>query len=226
MRAYNMCFSTLIPSYTEAQKQGLKWSEETQMIKDPSDPNYPEMRPIRSFEYPEGGKFKYVLKKTDVCFHTSTKRYGILPEILHQLLNERSRVKKLRKKYGEKSMDYAVLDGRQLALKVCANSVYGFTGAGMGYLGEKRIASSVTRVGRGMANHTKAMCEEKYKEHGLEIVYGDTVSLFNASLFFVSFSDLSFRTRVGLCLCEHTSFHVRYELFAGRINYKGGQDWH
>jgi DNA polymerase delta subunit 1 len=225
MRAYNMCFSTLIPSYTEAQKQGLKWSEETQMIKDPSDPNYPEMRPIRSFEYPEGGKFKYVLKKTDVCFHTSTKRYGILPEILHQLLNERSRVKKLRKKYGEKSMDYAVLDGRQLALKVCANSVYGFTGAGMGYLGEKRIASSVTRVGRGMANHTKAMCEEKYKEHGLEIVYGDTVSLFNASLFFVSFSDLSFRTRVGLCLCEHTSFHVRYELFAG-INYKGGQDWH
>jgi len=178
MRAYNMCFSTLIPSYTEAQKQGLKWSEETQMIKDPSDPNYPEMRPIRSFEYPEGGQFEYVLKKTDVCFHTSTKRYGILPEILHQLLNERSRVKKLRKKYGEKSMDYAVLDGRQLALKVCANSVYGFTGAGMGYLGEKRIASSVTRVGRGMANHTKYMCEEKYKDHGLEIVYGDTDSVF------------------------------------------------
>ena len=79
-------------------------------------------------------------------------------------------------KYGEKSMDYAVLDGRQLALKVCANSVYGFTGAGRGYLGEKRIASSVTRVGRGMANHTKWMCEDKYKEHGLEIVYGDTVS--------------------------------------------------
>ena len=178
MRAYNMCFSTLIPSYTEAQKQGLKWSEETQMIKDPADPNYPEMRPIRSFNYPEGGDFEYVLKKTDVCFHTSTKRYGILPEILHQLLNERSRVKKLRKKYGEKSMDYAVLDGRQLALKVCANSVYGFTGAGMGYLGEKRIASSVTRVGRGMANHTKYMCEEKYKDHGLEIVYGDTDSVF------------------------------------------------
>jgi len=178
MRAYNMCFSTLIPSYSEAQKQGLKWSKETHMIKDPADPNYPDMRPIRSFNYPEGGDFEYVVKKTDVCFHTSTKRYGILPEILHQLLNERSRVKKLRKKYGEKSMDYAVLDGRQLALKVCANSVYGFTGAGMGYLGEKRIASSVTRVGRGMANHTKYMCEEKYKDHGLEIVYGDTDSVF------------------------------------------------
>ena len=73
------------------------------MIKDPADPNYPEMRPIRSFNYPEGGDFEYVLKKTDVCFLTAPKRYGILPEILHQLLNERSRVKKLRKKYGEKS---------------------------------------------------------------------------------------------------------------------------
>jgi DNA polymerase delta subunit 1 len=150
------------------------------------------MRPIRSFNYPEGGDFEYVLKKTDVCFLTAPKRYGILPEILHQLLNERSRVKKLRKKYGEKSMDYAVLDGRQLALKVCANSVYGFTGAGMGYLGEKRIASSVTRVGRGMANHTKAMCEEKYKDHGLEIVYGDTVSCLML-LFFLA-CELAFLT--------------------------------
>lgn len=48
----------------------------------------------------------------------------------------------------------------------------------MGYLGEKRIASSVTRVGRGMANHTKWMCEDKYKDHGLQIVYGDTDSVF------------------------------------------------
>jgi len=176
MRAYNMCFSTLVPSYTEAQRQQLQWSAETHNIKDPTHPDYPEVRPVRSFDYPEGGKFEYKMQKTDVCFITSKKRVGILPEILEQLLNERRRVKKMRKKYGEKSMDYAVLDGRQLALKVCANSVYGFTGAGMGYLGEKRIASSVTRVGRGMANHTKWMCEDKYKEHGLEIVYGDTVS--------------------------------------------------
>jgi len=177
MRAYNMCFSTLVPSYTEAQRQRLRWSAETHNIKDPTDPDYPEVRPVRSFTYPEGGPFEYKLQKTDVCFITSKRRVGILPEILEQLLNERKRVKKMRKKYGEKSMDYAVLDGRQLALKVCANSVYGFTGVGRGYLGEKRIASSVTRVGRGMANHTKFMCEDKYKEHGLEIVYGDTVSL-------------------------------------------------
>lgn len=178
MRAYNMCFSTLVPSLTEARRRNLEWSEETHNIKDPQDPNYPEVRPVRSFDYPEGGRFEYVARDTDVCFVTSKKRVGILPEILEQLLNNRKLVKKQRKKFHEKSMDYAVLDGRQLALKVCANSVYGFTGAGQGYLGEKRIASSVTRVGRGMANHTKFMCEDRYKEHGLQIVYGDTDSVF------------------------------------------------
>ena len=178
MRAYNMCFSTLIPSLRKARRLGLAWTPETHSIKDPKTENYPEVRPVRSFDYPEGGKFEYVASETDVCFVTTKKRVGILPEILEALLSERKRVKKLRKKYGEKSMDYAVLDGRQLALKVCANSVYGFTGAGMGYLGEKRIASSVTRVGRGMANHTKFMCEDRYKEHGLQIVYGDTDSVF------------------------------------------------
>lgn len=178
MRAYNMCFSTLVPSLAQARKLQLKWSEDIHNIKDPHDPNYPDVRPVRSFDYPEGGKFEYVSRDTDVCFVTSKKRIGILPEILAQLLNNRKLVKKQRKKFHEKSMDYAVLDGRQLALKVCANSVYGFTGAGLGYLGEKRIASSVTRVGRGMANHTKFMCEEKYKDHGLQIVYGDTDSVF------------------------------------------------
>lgn len=178
MRAYNMCFSTLVPNLAEARRRNLTWTEETHNIKDPEDPNYPEVRPVRSFDYPEGGKFEYVTRETDVSFVTSKKRVGILPEILEQLLSERKRVKKLRKKFSEKSMDYAVLDGRQLALKVCANSVYGFTGAGMGYLGEKRIASSVTRVGRGMANHTKWMCEDRYKDHGLQIVYGDTDSVF------------------------------------------------
>lgn len=177
MRAYNMCFSTLVPTLAEAKRRKLIWSEETHNIKDPKDPNYPEVRPVRSFDYPEGGRFEYVARDTDVCFVTSKKRVGILPEILAQLLNNRKLVKKQRKKFHEKSMEYAVLDGRQLALKVCANSVYGFTGAGQGYLPEKRIASSVTRVGRGMANHTKFMCEEKYKDHGLQIVYGDTVSL-------------------------------------------------
>ena len=173
-----MCFTTLIPNIRQALDSRLSWSPETHFITDVEDPKYPDVRPVRSIDYPEGGEFQFVNNDDDIAFVTSKKRVGILPEILQHLLSERKRVKKLRQKYGEKSMDYAVLDGRQLALKVCANSVYGFTGATLGYLPEKRIASSVTRVGRGMANRSKAHVEKKYKEHNLKVIYGDTDSIF------------------------------------------------
>lgn len=49
----------------------------------------------------------------------------------------------------------AVYDGRQLALKISANSVYGFTGAGRGAMPCLEIASSVTSIGRQMIDKTK-----------------------------------------------------------------------
>ena len=49
----------------------------------------------------------------------------------------------------------AVLDGRQLALKISANSVYGFTGAQVGQLPCLQISSSVTAYGRQMIEATK-----------------------------------------------------------------------
>ena len=70
-------------------------------------------------------------------------------KILNDVLNERRAVKKeMKAHYG--TPYYGVLNGRQLALKVTANSVYGFTGAQKGYLPEPRIASSVTKYGRGL----------------------------------------------------------------------------
>jgi DNA polymerase elongation subunit (family B) len=45
-------------------------------------------------------------------------------------------------------LEKAVLDGRQLALKVSANSVYGFTGATIGQLPCLEISSSVTSFGK------------------------------------------------------------------------------
>ena len=49
----------------------------------------------------------------------------------------------------------AVLDGRQLALKISANSVYGFTGATIGRLPCLAISASVTSYGREMIEMTK-----------------------------------------------------------------------
>jgi DNA polymerase delta subunit 1 len=77
---------------------------------------------------------------------------------------------------------YAVYDGRQLALKVSANSVYGFTGAQVGQLPCLEISSTVTAYGRQMIESTKAQVEAHYstangKEHDAVVVYGDTDSV-------------------------------------------------
>ena len=55
-----------------------------------------------------------------------------------------------------------VLDGRQLALKISANSVYGFTGAQRGRLPCLNISSSVTAFGRDMIEFTKDMVEKTF----------------------------------------------------------------
>ncbi|RKP22413.1 hypothetical protein SYNPS1DRAFT_31999 [Syncephalis pseudoplumigaleata] len=62
-------------------------------------------------------------------FFVKTKlRKGLLPSILENLLAARKRAK-MDLKNETDPFRRAVLDGRQLALKVSANSVYGFTGA-------------------------------------------------------------------------------------------------
>jgi DNA polymerase delta subunit 1 len=64
-------------------------------------------------------------------FVKSEIKKGILPLILEELIGARKRVKEMLKKSTD-PFERAVLDGRQLALKISANSVYGFTGAQVG----------------------------------------------------------------------------------------------
>ncbi|TVU48426.1 hypothetical protein EJB05_08062, partial [Eragrostis curvula] len=106
---------------------------------------------------------------------------GILPEILEELLAARKRAKADLKE-AKDPFEKAVLDGRQLALKISANSVYGFTGATVGQLPCLEISSSVTSYGRQMIEHTKKLVEDKFTtlggyEHSAEVVYGDTDSV-------------------------------------------------
>jgi len=75
-----------------------------------------------------------------------------------------------------------VLDGRQLALKISANSVYGFTGATIRQLPSLEISSSVTSYGPQMIQHTKKLVEDKFRtlngyKHNAEVIYGDTDSV-------------------------------------------------
>jgi DNA polymerase delta subunit 1 len=114
-------------------------------------------------------------------FVRSTTKKGILPTILSELLAARKRAKKDMKN-APTEFEKAVQNGRQLALKISANSVYGFTGATVGQLPCLPIASSVTSYGRQLLERTKAYVEKNFTkangyEHDAIVVYGDTDSV-------------------------------------------------
>ena len=58
-------------------------------------------------------------------------RRGVLPMIVEELIAARKVAKAEMSKAEDKFMK-SVLNGRQLALKITANSVYGYTGATVG----------------------------------------------------------------------------------------------
>lgn len=114
-------------------------------------------------------------------FVKENKRKGILPTILNELLTARKKAKADLKKETD-PFKQQVLNGRQLALKISANSVYGFTGATIGKLPCLAISSSVTAFGRVMIEKTKNEVQEYYsKKNGFpydaQVVYGDTDSV-------------------------------------------------
>jgi DNA polymerase delta subunit 1 len=108
-------------------------------------------------------------------------RKGILPTILEDLISTRKRAKQALKEAIDPFVR-ASLDGRQLALKISANSVYGFTGATVGKLPCLEISQSVTAFGRQMIEQTKELVEEHFrKQNGFnfdaKVIYGDTDSV-------------------------------------------------
>ncbi|KAM8927098.1 DNA polymerase delta catalytic subunit [Pelodytes ibericus] len=123
----------------------------------------------------------FIKTPTGDHFVKATVRKGLLPEILENLLSARKRAKTELKKETD-PFKQKVLDGRQLALKVSANSVYGFTGAQVGKLPCLEISQSVTGFGRQMIEKTKQLVESKYTtangfKADAKVIYGDTDSV-------------------------------------------------
>lgn len=123
----------------------------------------------------------YIQTPNNDYFVRSNRRKGLLPTVLEDLISARKRAKADLKKETD-PFKRAVLDGRQLALKISANSVYGFTGATVGKLPCLAISSSVTSYGRQMIEKTKQEVEAEYciangHSHNAEIIYGDTDSV-------------------------------------------------
>ncbi|CAJ2507454.1 Uu.00g086400.m01.CDS01 [Anthostomella pinea] len=123
----------------------------------------------------------YVVTPNGDMFVTAKKRKGLLAQILEELLTARKQAKRELATETD-PFKKAVLNGRQLALKVSANSVYGLTGATTGKLPCLEIASSTTSYGRQMIEKTKDEVEKKYNiangySHDAQVIYGDTDSV-------------------------------------------------
>lgn len=127
------------------------------------DPNIPDSE-CHVVEWTEESRtYKYRFIKS---------RKGVIPRMLEDLLRKRKDTKSEMKNYGKDSMMRTVLDKRQLALKVSANSAYGIMGATKGYLPFLPGAMSTTAMGRHSilkaADHVK-------KTYGGQLIYGDSV---------------------------------------------------
>ena len=119
---------------------------------------------------------------------TGLEEKAIMPSILQELLKARKDTRKLIPQTNDEFMKN-VLDKRQLAYKVTANSLYGQLGAKTSTFYEPDIAASTTATGRLLLTYAKRVVEECYgdatveSKYGLintkaEYVYGDTDSVF------------------------------------------------
>ncbi len=127
---------------------------------DPStlDPNAPEKE---AYVSPQGHKF-YKNKK------------GLVPEVLSNILKTRFAIKKKMEKLSADSMEYKYLNARQTALKILANSFFGYFGYARSRWYSRECAESITAWGRYYIKSAIDFAEK----NGLEVIYGDTDSLF------------------------------------------------
>lgn len=158
MMAHNICYSTLLPSGREKSADAPAHAAAPPTAIDTSN----DQR---------------------VCFVNPTVRRGLLPTILERLLAARKSAKKeLAACPPHDETRRKILNGRQLALKLSANSVYGFTGALNGPLPCLEVAGAVTAYGREMIQATKRLVEKQFTQGNgyacdAEVLYGDTDSV-------------------------------------------------
>jgi DNA polymerase elongation subunit (family B) len=96
---------------------------------------------------------------------------AIMPAILQELLKARKDTRKLIPQTSDEFMKN-VLDKRQIAYKVTANSLYGQLGAKTSTFYEPDIAASTTATGRLLLTFAKKVVEECYADTNVDTKYG------------------------------------------------------
>ncbi|MFH1443056.1 MAG: DNA-directed DNA polymerase [Candidatus Micrarchaeota archaeon] len=106
------------------------------------------------------------------------RKKGLVPRVLQNVLNARfqikDKMKKMKKEGKSESVEYRQMDARQWALKIVANSMYGYLLYARSRYYSREAGESVTAYAREYIQKTM----EKAKEAGFEVLYGDTDSIF------------------------------------------------
>jgi DNA polymerase delta subunit 1 len=127
--------------------------------------------------YVGSGHFSQDVHRIPGTRHSFRKEpQGILPKMVESLLSERKAVKKRLASEDMDPMTRVILNTRQNALKVCANSVYGITGSkNSKYFSSVGCAESTTGMGRRILKSVIRFIGREYVED-VDVVYGDTDS--------------------------------------------------
>lgn len=102
------------------------------------------------------------------------KARGIIPSIVKPLLVYRDEIKKVMKEIDGRTQDYKMLNLKQKAVKIIANSFYGVIGFKNFRLYNREVASAITYIARKIIKEAVKWFEDrKYN-----VIYGDTDSIF------------------------------------------------
>jgi DNA polymerase I len=99
---------------------------------------------------------------------------GFYKEVLTYLISVRNEIKLKMKKLRPTSMEYRVLDARQKAVKVITNATYGYAG----WTGARWYVKPVAEAAAAWGRHTISRAIKMAEDMALEVVYGDTDSIF------------------------------------------------
>ena len=118
------------------------------------------------------GEDLYVAPEVGHAFKKSPD--GFFKRIMGDLITRRRQIKAEMNTHAKNSAEYRLLDIRQQSIKILTNSFYGYTGWSAAKFYKRECAEATTAWGRYFIKRTVEVAEEL----GLEVIYGDTDSVF------------------------------------------------
>lgn len=181
--SYNLCFSTCLgridPVRCRHEGLGICAKNKLGVLPYPEEETAAALAEIAA-TFGEGEALASFVSPSGALFATRRVRQGVLPRMLHEILQTRFMVKRAMKRYKDRPVLQRVLNARQFALKMVANVTYGYASASFsGRMPMAELADAIVSTAkRTLTNAVAQVHDESARWAPAEVVYGDTDSLF------------------------------------------------